>query len=64
MNGTPILSETAGYGRAGLRLRWAGQRRQRTEERKGHEAEAAFIDGLRRQGAGAFTGNLRAAGKG
>ena len=57
MNGTPILSETAGYCRA-------GKRRQRTEERKGHEAEAAFIDGLWRPGAGAFTGNLRAAWKG
>ena len=61
MNGTPILSETAGYGRAGLRLRWARQRRQRTEERKGHEAEAAFIDGLRRPGAGAFSRDLRGA---
>jgi hypothetical protein len=47
-----------------LRLRWAGQRRQRAEERKGREAEAAFSGGLRRPGAGATAGDLRGAQKG
>jgi hypothetical protein len=53
-----VLAGELGRATPSLRLRWDGQRSQRAEEYKGHEAEAAFIDGLLRQGAGAFSRDL------
>ena len=56
--------ERLGWATPSLRLRWAGQRRQWVEERTGLEAEAAFIGGPLRPGAGVLPGNLRVARKG